>query len=253
MARRRRDVVLLASATTLPGIEGGLRRAGLLPRRVTVLRARARPPSRWVRGTPSPRQLEGIVITSRAAVTSGLLPWLRLHGLRWRRELEVWASGPGTAALLRRRGVRRVRVGPTWGGAGIVRGLALRRSRLLYLRSGRAGAELTRMLRDRGHTVTERIVYDVEVDGSAVARARTVILGAKALVATSPSAIEALHQGLSHATLRRLVASVPLVVLGARSASAGRAAGFARVVTLVPSTPQRFARRLVREVRDVRG
>lgn len=252
MARRRPRVVLLASATTLPGIEDALRRAGLLPRRVTVLRARARPPSRWVRGTPSPRQLDGVVITSRAAVTAGLLPWRRLHGLSWPGELDVWASGPGTAELLRRRGVRPVRVGPTQGRASIVRGLASRRSRLLYLRSGRAGPELARDLRDRGHTVTERIVYDVEVDGSAVARARTAILGASALVATSPSAMEAIRQGLSHAALRRLVASVPLVVLGARSASAGRAAGFARVVTLVPSTPQRFARRLVREVRDVR-
>lgn len=228
-----------------------LRRLGVGVLRLAVLRPTAREPSRWLSGTPRPPRVDVVLATSRHAVLLGLLPWSRLPPGPVR-GVSFWASGPGTAKLLREHGFGPVRRGPGVGAAGILAGLAGTPQRILYLRSDLAGPGLARQLRRQGHHVTERVVYDTRTDPGLVRRNHGLLRRADLLVVTSPSAFLALRRGLGATELRGLREAVPVVVLGSLSASAARSAGFRRVVVVPPTTPQRFARRLVRELADGR-
>lgn len=246
--RRPRLVVILSARETLRGLEAALRSMGLGARRVVAIRLEP-VASKVARGRRRPsRAPDAVLVTSRHAVGPLLRFWTRPRGAGPRPEL--WASGPGTAARLRQLGYSSVRRGAGLGAEGIARALGPPARRLVHLRSDLAGPSLARALRARGHRVTEVIAYRVRPDPSAVRRCATGVLGAAAIVLTSPSATASLRTGLGRAAVRRIGRSTPAVVLGDRTARAARAAGF-RTVAIAPTTdPQRFARVLLRAVDD---
>jgi uroporphyrinogen-III synthase len=247
MARPARpEVVLLSSGDTLRGLEGACRALGLRLQRVDAIRIRSLPS----RGARLPGGADVLVVTSRHAVGPLLRAWLRR-----RREgrLEVWAAGAGTAERLTAEGVRTVRKGSELGAGAIVRGLGRAPRRVVHFRSDRAGDLLARALRRHGHTVLDRIAYRVEPASREVRRRWSTIEKAAALVVTSPSALEAWTRGGPAPGRRRLARSIPVVVLGARTARAARGAGFRRVVVSGTTDPQRFARLLVRAVAHANG
>ena len=244
----RPTVVLLAGPETLPRLDRALRGRGIRPVRLEPFGTRPVPPGRWLsRGVHRPPP-DVLLVTSRAAVDAGVRPWVRALG-RVPPSLEVWAAGPGTARALRVLVHRRVRTPPTVGGEAVVRALgATPRRRILYLRSDRAGPGLARALRGQGHIVRDVVVYRLVSLPPLPVDSRRALERARLLVAASPSGIEHLRARIGRSAWRRLVAHVPVVVLGARSAAAARRAGFPRVVVAPSTEPVRFTRLLLREL-----
>lgn len=241
-------VVVLSAAETFVGLAPAARAVGLAVLRVEAIRPfRCRP--RWVSGRAGDRApIDTLLITSPHAVGRGLLTWSRRLG--GGRTPEAWASGPETAARLRRAGFRAVRRGPGLGVEGLIGAIGPGTRSLVYLRSDLAGAGTARALRALGHRVLEVVGYRVIPRPATVRRHARAIRRASVIVLASPSAVLALRRALGVRPLRRLGRTVPAVVLGELTARAATAAGF-RFVRASPSVaPQRFASFLVRVVAD---
>lgn len=244
----RAGVVLLSASDTLRPVGPAARALGLRWARIEAIRVEPRPRDRLAAELARLGPTDAVVVTSRHAATPTLVRWTRARPAAPPRVF--WAAGPGTAERLRRLGVRHVRRGFGVGAEGILRRLGRGGSSVLYVRSDAAGELLGRALRANGHRVTEVVGYRVRPRRAELRRRRATILGAGALVLTSPTALKALRGALGVRTVRALGRATPAVVLGARTARAGRAAGFRRVVVAPTTDPQRFARLLVRTVSD---
>lgn len=242
------QVVLLSARETLRGLGPAVRAEGLRLRRIEAIRSHPAPLGGGRRGAAGRARYDTIIVTSRHAARRALLTWA-LAGKEGPMP-EVWAAGPGTAAALRRLGVRRVRQGTGLGSDGIVRRLGARRRRVVHLRSDLAGHALARTLRAAGHQVREVVAYRVEPTPGEIRRRVAELRRAAALVLTSPSAVDSLRRAVGPKAVREIGRRTPAVVLGERTARAVAAAGF-RTVAITPTpAPQRFARLLVRTVHD---
>lgn len=247
-ARSSRSVALLSAPGTLEGIEPRLRRAGVRLVRVAAVRPVRRPLAEWRAELDRGPAPDTLVVTSRAGVASGVVPWRRSGG-RFSPSLEAWAVGPGTAESLRRAGVRRVHRPREIGADALAEGL--RRPtprRIVYLRSDAAGPSLARALRRQGHRVVDIVTYRLEVPPTLARRARQAIVGADLLIATSPSGLVGLRRRLGDPSFEPLARHARLVVLGERSRQAARALGFRNVSVAPSTTAQRFTRYLLREL-----
>jgi uroporphyrinogen-III synthase len=243
-------IVLVSAPGTLPGIDSFLERAGFRFGRVSVLESHPLPPGRWLKELGRGPRIDTILVTSRIAVGAGVVPW-RATKVGGADAVEFWAVGPATAEALGRLGVRRVRQARTPGGAALVAALDRPRPRsILYLRSNRAGPDLARHLRARGHAVIDRIVYRVEGRPRLNQADSELAASAELLVVTSPSGLSALRRGLGQRAFDRLRRTTRLVVLGPRSRHAARGHGFRHVSVVPPTTAQRFTHRLLRELRN---
>ena len=250
---RRPRILLAASDHALSEIERALRRTADLRRWITV-RGRPVPARRLRRRLAGVRPVDGVILTSAAAVESFVAPVLpRVWQSEWRR-LRYWASGPTTARALRRRGGPRAIVGRPEGAEGIARALAHSPPlRLLYPRSDRAGPELARRLRRSGHRVIEVIAYRHLRVGRASDRSRQWAERADLVIVTSPSAWEGLGRALGPAGIEALRRSAHWITLGPASARRLRADGV-RSRTVAPGSPaQRFTPFLLRRPRHVRS
>lgn len=246
---RRPTVVLVSAPGTLEGIDARLRRAGVRPVRLRAIEPRAIRTEVWLPALLKRSAPDTVVVTSRAAVTVGVRPWLRAVGAR-AYAADFWAVGPRTASALREIGVRRVRRPRAVGSIGIVRALGSRSTRrVLYLRSDRAGPGLARSLRRRGHRVLDRVVYRLGTPRPLAARNQAVLMQADLLVVTSPSGLEALRSRVGAAAFSRLARGVPLVVLGDRSRKAALGLGFRAVSVAPATTAQRFTYYILQELR----
>jgi uroporphyrinogen-III synthase len=246
MSRPRPPVVVLLSARgTLRSIDPLLRRAGVRLVRITLLTSRPVAPPRWLERLRRTERPDTVVLTSRAAIGAGLMPWVRAVG-RLPPSLEIWAVGPGTALALRRAGFPRIHTPSTAGSLAVVRALRRRRPRsVVYLRSDLAGTRVARALRKEGHEVLDVVVYRTTAAGPRAIRRARELSGADALVATSPSALASLRRGVDRRLFLRLARTVPTVVLGPRTQRSARGHGF-RHVSVAPSTvPQRFTQHLL--------
>ena len=253
LPRRRPSVVLVAAPGTLEAVDAKLRRAGVRPVRLPAVEARPLAPSGWIgpvlRG-PTP---DVVIVTSRAAVGAGVVPWRRTVG-RLPRPVEYWAVGPGTARELRRIGIRRSHRPTGMGASALARTVGRRKPRtILYFRSDRAGPALARGLRRRGHRVRDVVVYRLGPSRPFSVRNRGDLARASVLVVTSPSGLEELRGRLDRAAFGHLARNVRTVVLGERSRRKARAYGFRHLSVLPPATAQRFTRHLLDEVRHARA
>ncbi len=194
-----------------------------------------------------------VVVTSRVAVEAGVRPWRRRSRHR-APSLDFWAVGPGTAAALRRAGVRRVHRAALVGARHLARALSPGGPRrIVYFRSDLAGPRLARALRHRGHRVVEVVAYRVRPPPPLTAPARAELARADLLVVTSPSGLLDLRRRLGGPVFSRVSRATPLVVLGDRSRRTARALGFRRVSVAPSTTAQRFTRHLLRELRHARS
>lgn len=242
------SVVLYSLPGSMDGLEASLRRSGVRLVRLSSLRPRPIPPARWLPGLSRYDPPDVVVVTSRSAVEAGVRPW-RASSVSRNRSVEFWAVGPGTARALRGAGIPRVRRPSGIGARAVAAALARKGPRrILYLRSDRAGPELTRALRRQGHRVIERVVYHLQ-PASLPAQGRRAVSAADLLVVTSPSGLSTLRRELGSAAFGEVARGVPLVVLGERSRRAARDRGFLRASVAPSTTPQRFTRHLLRELR----
>jgi|SRR5579875_1158118 len=240
LASHRPRILLAASDHALADLEEALGGVADVRRLITV-RSRPVPARRLRRRLAHLRPVDGVILTSPAAVESFLAPVLpHLWPSEWR-HLRYWASGPATAEALRRRGGPRATIGAPEGAEGIVRALA--RSpplRLLYPRSDRAGPGLARRLRRSGHRVIEVVAYRHRPVGRANEGSRRWAETVDLVVVTSPSAWEGLGRALGPSGIDALRRSARWVTLGATTARRLRADGL-RSRTLAPGSPaQRF-------------
>lgn len=250
MARRSRPtVVLLAASDTLEGLDVACARVGIRLLRVVSLQPRPVPRGRWLNGLRDQPPPDLVVVTSRAAVALGVLPWLRANRPA-SSPIVYWAAGPTTARALSAARAVPVRRPLTLGAEGIARALArLRPRRILYLRSDRAGPALARRLRRSGHRVVDRVVYRVVPRGRVSSREARAVRDADALVASSPSALAVLSTPtVARRFGKRERAAARLVVLGARTRATARARGFSNVSIAPSPNPERFTRFLLREL-----
>jgi len=193
-----------------------------------------------------------VIVTSRAAVRAGVIPWLRATG-PLPKSTEFWAVGPESKRALGAAGVRDVRTPVRVGSAGIAAALATgRKRRIAYLRSNRAGSSLVRALRASGHRVTDVVVYEVAMPPPLLDRDRRAIEAADLLVVTSPSGLADLGYRVGRTAFARLAKNAHLVVLGERSRAAAVHRKFRHVVRVPPTGAQPFTRRLLRELRHAR-
>jgi uroporphyrinogen-III synthase len=243
-------VVLLSALGTLGGIDDRLGRAGVRLTRIFSVAFHPVDPKLWSTRLESSFAPDTVIVTSRTAVQTGVIPWLEGKTARTG-PLLYWAAGPGTAAALRAIGIRTPRRPRTAGAAGILR--ALHRGaprRVLYFRSDRAGPGLARRLRQQGHAVTDLVVYRLDDPPALPTEARRALRGADLLVAASPSSLSGLRRQLDRRTFLRLRRTARLVVLGERSKRAAQGHGFRRVSVAPSTTAQGFTRYLLRELRD---
>jgi uroporphyrinogen-III synthase len=251
MAKSRAlNAVLLSAGGTLAQIDRPLRRAGVHLTRITSIETRPIPSNQWIQRIARPRAPDTVIVTSRVAVSAGILPWRREAG-RLPRGLEFWAVGPGTARALREAHIRQVHRPPTASGDSVARALGRGgRRAIVYFRSDAAGPRLARALRRQGHSVADLVVYRLEGPSRLSRRTQQLLVSADLLIVTSPSALTNLRRCLDRRAFRGLAHTIRLVVLGGRSRNAARRIGFQRV-TVAPSTSaQRFTRFLLRELRD---
>jgi uroporphyrinogen-III synthase len=246
----RPTVVLLSAHGTLDRIDPLLQRRGVRLVRITSIEPRPVDPRRWLpraRRRPSP---DTVVVTSRAAVATGVRPWRERDGPP-SASVEFWAVGPGTATALRRAGVRGVHRPGTAEAIAIARALGRTpRRKILYFRSDLAGPRLARALRRRGHRVVDLVVYRLRTRSRISARSRRDLTRAHLIVATSPSGLGSLRRSVGAPTFARLARNSRLVVLGPRSARAARRLGFQHTSVAPSTTAQRLTRHLLRELRD---
>lgn len=246
---RRPTIALVAVRGALTGVDGRLRRAGVDVLRVRSVEPQPVSPRAWLGPVLRRARPDTVVVTSRAGVLAGVVPWSRaVPGARL--GTEFWAVGPGTAAALRSAGVRCVRQPTGPGSMGVASAVGTRsRRRILYLRSDRAGPELARRLRRRGHVVIERVVYRLRPSPGWTAREKEGFARADLLVVTSPSGLAQTRRQLGRAVMGRLARTTRLVVLGPRSRRAAALLGFRRISVVAPTTAQRFTRHLLQELR----
>ena len=203
----------------------------------------------WARSRP-PADLW--IVTSRAVVDTFLRAQPdRLGELR--RIPTIYAVGPDTRRALLSAGFRRVHAAPGGGARQLLRSLGpLGGRRILYLRSDRAGSELTNALRRRGARVQDRVVYRVRTGKPIPARDRRRFAGASAWAVSSPSALYGFRRMLGTAAFGRRIAEVRCFALGERTARALRAAGARHVVSAAPSTQEGFTNLLEKVLSDAR-
>ena len=243
-----RSVVLLSAPGTLGGIDDRLRRAGVRLVRIPSLAIHAVEPSTWLKRLPPSPTV--VIVTSRAGVAAGVVPWIQFTPGGWK-GVRFWAAGPGTAAALQAAGIRKVRSPPRAGAAGIARALTQGvPQKIVYFRSDRAGPDLSHRLRQCGHEVVDLVVYRVGELPSLDDRAVRALREADYLVASSPSSLSSLRRRVSAQTFLVLRQRGRLVVLGERSRRAARGHGFRRVALAPSTTAQGFTRYLLRELRD---
>jgi uroporphyrinogen-III synthase len=214
------------------------------------LRLRPVDPAVWSRRISSSFGVDTVIVTSRAAVSTGVVPWLARARPRVE-SLQFWAVGPGTAAALRAIGARKVRQPRAVGAGGILKMFREQPpKKILYFRSDKAGPALARQLRRLGHRVTDLVVYRLGEVPRVEGKAQSALRAADLLVATSPSSLANLRRGLDGPTFLQLRRSTPLIVLGERSRRAARGHGFRRVSVAPSTAAQGFTRYLLRELRD---
>jgi len=245
-------VVVLSAPGTLKGIDSQLRRGGARLVRIASLEPRPVDATIWLGRLARAPTPDTVVVTSRTAVSTGVRPWRRAFG-QFPASLEFWAAGPGTAQALRRAGIRRVHRPRTVGAMAVASALDRRPPRnVVYFRSDLAGPRLARALRGQGHRVVDLVVYRLEAPPPLTARARRELSTADLLVVTSPSGLSDLRRRLDRATFSRLARTTCLVVLGERSRRAAHGHGFRHASVAPSTTEQRFARHLLRELRNAR-
>ncbi len=249
---RPSTVYVLSAPETLEPLGLAVRRHALRLRRIELLQAAPVRSGAGARRTLAGVRRASAIVTSKHAVGPLFRAWLSMARRTGRPE--VWVAGPRTARSLTRLPVRVRRAGRGLGEGDLTRALEGQSPRsFVYFRSDRAGPNLARTLRARGHRVTSLIAYRVHAVPEAVRPWARELPTAGALVVTSPSALSALANGIGRSALRALGRSVPTVTLGPRTAAVVRAAGFRRVVVCPSTNPQRLARCLVRAVRDAAG
>ncbi len=246
MHARRARVVLLGSPGALEGLETALAARGASLRRIETVRAVPLPSAAWIADLGRWGPVDEVVVTSRAAVSAGVVPWRR--SVRPGPGVRYWAVGPTTARALRAHGCRSVHAGRGPGASDLLRSVGRGRSRVLRLRSDRAGPALARSLRGLGHPVLDVVVYRTVPRSSLTAAERSAVVRADLLVATSPSALDFLRRSGGSAPLSVRLRARPLVVLGDRSRAAARRLGFRRVRVLPAAAAQRFTPSLLDEV-----
>lgn len=246
---RRATVAIVSARGTLTGIDGPLRRAGLRVVRLRSVEPRPVPSKRWLGPTLLKTHPDTVVITSRAAVAAGLQPWRRaVPALA--ATVEYWAVGPGTAQALRSAGVGHLRRPRGIGSEALVSALAaVPRRTVVYFRSDRAGPELARRLRRRGHRVIDRVVYRLGSARPWTLAEKAALSRATLVVVTSPSGLQELPRQLDGGDLRRLTRQARLIVLGPRSRQTAVGLGFRRVSVAPSLTGQRFTQHLLQELR----
>lgn len=250
-ARPGPSVLLFSGPETLSGIDRQLRREGVRLVRIASGDAQPIDPSVWGSRLTRPPGVNTVVLTSRAAVVSGVRPWRKRIG-RFPAGFEFWAVGPGTERALRAAGVRRVRRPPSVSTESLAEALGGGPPRsVAYLRSDLAGPRLARRLRASGHRVVDVVVYRTTGPRSLTPRQRRELRATRLLVVTSPSGLGHLRAVLGPKDFRRIAHSVPLVVLGERSRRAARRLRFRSVSVAPDTTPQRFTRFLLREFHHV--
>jgi uroporphyrinogen-III synthase len=243
-------VVLFSAEGTLAHIDRPLHREGVRLTRISSIVTRPIAPTDWIQRLARAPTPDTVVVTSRTAVRSGLLPWRRALG-RLPRELEFWAVGPGTTQALRDAHIRQIHRPQTVSAAAVARALGRRARRaIVYFRSDAAGPRLARALRNQGHSVTDLVVYRLELPSRLTRRAQQALAKADLLVVTSPSALARLRQCLDRRTFTHLARTARLIVLGERSRIAARRIGLRRVAVAPSTSAQRFTRFLLRELRD---
>lgn len=242
-------VVLLSSRESLRGLGAALRAHGGDLLRVEAIRAVPCEPRRGRGRVRRSHRPDAVVVASRHAAGPVLLSWVPPRPVG----PELWAVGPGTAVALRRLGYRRVVQGRRLGLDGVLEALGPEPRSVLHLRSDIAGSGTARALRSRGHRVVERVAYRVRPRLPPIRRHAASLRRAGALVVTSPSVLAALRRAVDRTTLRSIGRRVPAVVLGDRTRRAAVASGFRRVVVAPETTPQRFARLLLRVAIDARS
>lgn len=238
MARRPARVVFLGAPGTFARAARAVVAAGHRADRLVMVTQRPVPPSEWLGVLRSFGRVDDVVVTSRAGVVHGVIPWRT--GRKVGRRVRFWPAGPSTAAALRAGRVGGVRSPDGLGASALIRAIGGGRRRIVRFRSDRAGGSLARALRAGGHRVADVVVYRTVLRGALGPRARSLLSRADLLVASSPSAIRALALALPPVTVRRLGARTPIVVIGQRSARAARAAGFVSVSVAPSLAAQRF-------------
>jgi uroporphyrinogen-III synthase len=248
--RSGRTIALCSAPGTLGGIDSLLERAGVRLIRIPTLQPRPVPPAPWLARVARVPNVDTVVVTSRTGVAAGVTPWLR--STPGPGSIEFWSVGPGTARALRDAGILRVRTPASVGATALARELPREPPRtILYFRSDRAGPDLARSLRRKGHRVADLVVYRVERNSRGTPQNRRDLARADLWVATSPSSLTALRHLLGPRTFSQLRRTTPLVVLGGRSRQVAADQGY-RTVSIAPTTTtQRFTRHLLRELRDV--
>ena len=243
-------VVLLSTPGTLTGVDSLLQKAGVRLVRMVSLTIHPVKPAVWLNRLPRSVTPDAVVVTSRAGVSAGVVPWLEYATPR-NGAVQYWAAGPGTAAALRGAGIRNIRRPRPAGTTGILQALRMEPPRsVLYFRSDEAGPGLSRQLRRQGHAVLDLVVYRLGTPPPLGREDRRAILQANLLVVTSPSSLSNLRRRLDARTFRRLRHAGRLVVLGERSRHAAQGHGFRRISVAPSATAQGFTRYLLRELRD---
>ena len=254
MPRRAPPTIALVSVPgTLSEVDPLLRRAGVLLVRLASVRIQAVEPSEWLHRllrTPRP---DTVVITSRAAVNSGVRPWFR-GSKPDLAALDFWAVGPETARALREAGIRRVHRPRSVGALGIARALGRAAPRnIVCFRSNAAGPRLARSLRSLGHRVSDVVVYRLESGPRFSERSRRALVSADLIVISSPSGLSEVRHRLDRTTFGKIAKTRRIVVLGERSLRSARGHGFRQVSVVPPTTAQRFTRHLLRELEHARA
>jgi uroporphyrinogen-III synthase len=243
---RRPRVLLVASEDALTEFEKRLRRHAKIRRAITV---RTRPVAAGTlrRRLARLALIDGVILTSPAAVSAFVIPVLaRIRPEDWRR-LRYWVSGPTTADRLRQIGGPTAVVARPEGAEGIVRSLTNEPPRrLIYPRSDRAGTLLAKRLRRHGHRVRELVAYRHLSPRRGGVSQRQWAASANFVIVTSPSAFAGLRRSVGATALRQLRSQAEWFAVGRSTA---RALGDARIrahLLSSESAAQRFTQRLFR-------
>lgn len=246
-------VVLLSAPGTLRGIDARLRKERVRFARLPILDLVPIASQGWSRRLLRAPAPDLAIVSSRAAVRYGVVPWRRAHSAE-AQAVRFWAVGPGTAAALRVAGVRRIRRPRTVGTRALLASIgADPPHRIVYFRSDVAGPTLARQLRNAGHQVTDLVAYRVTPGRPLRAIDRETLRRAKFVITTSPSSLDALRDRTEIRLFRRIRSRATLIVLGDQSRRAARTHGFEKILVAPSTTAQRFTRFLLQELHDASG
>ena len=165
-----------------------------------------------------------IVFTSPRAVAAVGAAWVGLAGGELPPALRVAAVGPATRDALAQHGWRVDRIPAAYSSGELVHAFVeagdARDARILFPAASRARAELTDGLQDAGATVTRVEAYRTEPGLEDPERVMADISSGRvdAVTFASPSAVEGLEDGIGKDGLRRLLAEVPVAVIGPTTA-----------------------------------